>query len=280
MKSNTRSQRYELLIIGTRRLADSAAGKLRNCRRNRSFLVLLALIAGSLGALLVVPPIPQDQSYHAFADQRTLLGIPNFWNVASNLPFIAVGAVGLSQFHRSPATIVLFLGIFLTGFGSSYYHWNPNDETLFWDRLPMTLGFMAILTIVLEERISAKGPILLWPLLAIGVFSLVLWRWTGDLRLYAWVQFFPILALPLMLLLLPPKYTGTSYWLIAAALYALAKLLEFYDHAVYSVGSIVSGHTLKHLAAAAACFVILRYFQARRPIALDCSTPNCDVSAN
>jgi len=229
---------------------------------------------------LVVPPIPQDQSYHAFADQRTLLGIPNFWNVASNLPFIAVGAVGLSQFHRSPATIVLFLGIFLTGFGSSYYHWNPNDETLFWDRLPMTLGFMAILTIVLEERISAKGPILLWPLLAIGVFSLVLWRWTGDLRLYAWVQFFPILALPLMLLLLPPKYTGTSYWLIAAALYALAKLLEFYDHAVYSVGSIVSGHTLKHLAAAAACFVILRYFQARRPIALDCSTPNCDVSAN
>jgi hypothetical protein len=70
-----------------------------------------------------------------------------------------------------------------------------------------------------------------------------------------------------MFLLFPPKYTGKYYWLIAAALYALAKVLEFYDGAVYSVGSILSGHTLKHLAAAGACFAILRYFMARRPIA-------------
>ena len=238
-----------------------------NAKRNYPVLALLALIAASLAGLLVAPPIPQDQSYHQFADQRTLLGIPNFWNVASNLRFIAVGAVGLWRFHRHPAAIALFLGIFLTGFGSAYYHWNPNDGTLFWDRLPMTLCFMAILAVVVEERVSAKaGPVLLWPLLAIGVFSLVLWRWTGDLRLYVWVQFFPCLALPLLFLLFPAKYTGTSYWLIAAALYALAKLLEFYDDAVHSVGAIVSGHTLKHLAAAAACFAILRYFRTRRPI--------------
>jgi hypothetical protein len=69
-----------------------------------------------------------------------------------------------------------------------------------------------------------------------------------------------------MFLLLPPKYTGTSYWLLAAAFYALAKLLEFYDGAVFSVESMVSGHTLKHLAAVAACFAILRYFMIRRPI--------------
>ena len=111
------------------------------------------------------------------------------------------------------------------------------------------------------------GAIVLWPALAIGVFSLLLWRWTDDLRLYFWVQFFPCLALPLMFLLFPPRYTGTSYWLIAAALYALAKLFEFYDHAVYSVGFVLSGHTLKHFAAAAACFAILRYFQTRQPIA-------------
>ena len=71
-----------------------------------------------------------------------------------------------------------------------------------------------------------------------------------------------------MFLLLPPKYSGTFYWLVAAALYALAKLFEFYDSAIYSAGSIVSGHTLKHLAAAAACVAILRYFQKRRPIAV------------
>ena len=63
-----------------------------------------------------------------------------------------------------------------------------------------------------------------------------------------------------------PKYTGTSYWIIAAVLYALAKLLEFYDEEVYSVGSILSGHTVKHFAAAAACFAILRYYQTRQPL--------------
>jgi hypothetical protein len=230
-------------------------------------LVLLGLMVVSLAGLMLVPPIAQDQSYHQFADQRTLLGIPNFWNVISNFPFLVVGVMGLLEFHRHAPTIALFLGIFLVGFGSSYYHWNPNDGTLLWDRLPMTLAFMAILAIVVEERVSAAaGPILLWPLLALGVFSLLLWRSTGDLRLYVWVQFFPALALLVLLVLVPPRYTGTSYWLIAAALYALAKLLEFFDGAVYSVGSILSGHTLKHLAAAGACLAVLRYFQTRRAI--------------
>jgi hypothetical protein len=80
------------------------------------------------------------------------------------------------------------------------------------------------------------------------------------------VQFFPGVALALLFLLFPPKYSGTSDWLVAAALYALAKVFEFYDHAIYSLGSMLSGHTLKHLAAAAACFVILRHFAKRRPI--------------
>ena len=133
--------------------------------QRRPVLVFLGLMAASLAGLLLLPPIPQDQSYHHFADQRTLLGVPNFWNVISNLPFIAVGAAGLRRFHRDPATFVIFLGIFLTGFGSSYYHWNPSDSTLFWDRLPMTLCFMAILAVVVEERISARlGATLLWPL--------------------------------------------------------------------------------------------------------------------
>jgi hypothetical protein len=232
-------------------------------------VVIGFLTVCSLLGLLVLSPITQDQGYHQFADQRTLLGIPNFWNVVSNVPFIAVGAAGLRRFHHDPITIVLFFGILMTGFGSSYYHWNPNDGTLFWDRLPMTLCFMAILAAAIEERVNARaGGILLWPLLAIGVFSLLLWRWTGDLRLYVWVQFFPILALPLLFLLSPPKYTGTSYWVIAAVLYALAKFFEFYDREIYSAGLSLSGHTLKHLAAAAATFAVLRYFQTRRAIVL------------
>ena len=230
-------------------------------------VALLGLMAVSLAILPLLPPIPQDPSYHQFADQRTLLGIPNFWNVVSNLPFALVGAMGLWQFGRDRASFVLFLGVFLTGFGSAYYHWDPNDDTLFWDRLPMALTFMAILAVAVEERVSAKaGAILLWPLLALAVFSLLLWRWTDDLRLYGWVQFFPCIALPLLFVACPAKYSGTSYWLIAAAFYALAKLFEFYDHAIYSVGFILSGHTLKHFAAASACFAVLRYFQTRRPV--------------
>jgi hypothetical protein len=231
-------------------------------------VVLLGLMSASLAGLLLLPPIPQDQSYHQFADQRALFGIPNFWNVVSNLPFLAVGAAGLWRFRNDPATIVLFLGIFLTGIGSSYYHWNPNDRTLFWDRLPMTLAFAAILALVVAERVNTRaGAILLWPALAIGLFSLLVWLWTDDLRLYFWVQFFPGLALLLLFLLYPPMYTGTYYWIIAVGLYTLAKVFEFSDHAIFSAGYLLSGHTLKHLSAAAACFAILRYFETRRPIA-------------
>jgi hypothetical protein len=243
-------------------LAKMMLGSVKN---RRPLLVFLVLMITSLVGLLLLPPIAQDQNYHAFADQRTFFGIPNFWNVVSNLPFIAIGAAGLWQLRRDPAIDVLFLGILLTGFGSAYYHLNPNDRTLFWDRLPMAVSFMAILANALEERVDAKaGAVLLWPLITVGAFSLLLWRWTGDLRLYGWVQFFPCLALPLLFLLFPPQYSGTSYWLIAAALYALAKVFEFYDHAI-SIGS-VNGHTLKHIAAAAACFAILRHFQKRQPI--------------
>jgi hypothetical protein len=235
--------------------------------KNSRLLALLILMLASLVGLLLLPPIVQNQSYHDFADQRTFIGIPNFWNVVSNFPFIAIGAAGLWQLRRDSAIVVLFLGILLTGFGSAYYHLDPNDRTLFWDRLPMAVSFMAILAIAIEERVDAKaGAVLLWPLIIVGVFSLLLWRWTGDLRLYGWVQFFPCLAVPLLFVLFPPKYSATSYWLIAAALYGLAKLFEFYDHAIYSIGSLLSGHTLKHIAAAAACVAILRHFQKRRPI--------------
>jgi hypothetical protein len=230
-------------------------------------LVFFGLMVTSLGGLLLLPPITQDQTYHQFADQRMILGVPNFWNVVSNLPFLAVGAAGLRRFRANPATVVFFLGAFLTGIGSSYYHWNPNDDTLFWDRLPMTLSFAAILALVVEERVNAKvGAILLWPALATGLFSLLLWRWTGDLQLYFWVQFFPGVAVVLLFLLYPAKFTGTSYWISAGVLYALAKVFEFSDEAIFSANGLLSGHTLKHLAAAAACWAILRYFQARRPI--------------
>ncbi|MBV8890706.1 MAG: ceramidase domain-containing protein [Acidobacteria bacterium] len=230
-------------------------------------LVLAGLMAASIAGLALLPKIPQDQAYHLFADQRSLVGIPNFWNVVSNIPFMVVGAVGLARFRDDAARIVLFLGFFLTGIGSAYYHWDPNDATLFWDRLPMTISFAAILSLVVQERVAARiGSFLLWPMLVIGVASLLAWLWTDDLRLYFWAQFFPGVALIALFALYPARYTHAHYWLIAAGLYALAKLFEFTDYPIYSLGHLLSGHTLKHLSAAAACFVILRYFERRRSI--------------
>ncbi len=218
-------------------------------------------------ALWFIPPVPHDPAYHRFADQRELLGIANLWNVVSNVPFILIGLMGL----RLPGGLTMkamFLGIALIGVGSASYHWQPSDAALLWDRLPMTVAFMAIFANAIEERVHEKaGMLLLWPLILIGIGSLVMWRLTNDLRLYGWVQFFPLLALPLMFWLFPAKYTGTADWLIAAVLYVVAKAFEYYDVAVFSVGHELSGHTLKHLFAAGACLVVLRHFQTRRLIA-------------
>ena len=233
----------------------------------RPLVVLAGLAAVSLAALALVPRVPQDQAYHLFADQRTLIGIPNFWNVVSNIPFVVVGAVGLARFRDDAATIVLFLGFLLTGFGSAYYHWAPSNGTLFWDRLPMTISFAAIFSLVVQERVGRRvGSILLWPMLALGIASLLVWLWIDDLRLYFWEQFFPVVALVALFSLYPARYTHAHYWLIAAGWYALAKLFEFTDEPIYSLGHLLSGHTLKHLSAAGACFVILRYMELRQPI--------------
>jgi hypothetical protein len=241
----------------------------------RGAVFLLGGLALACAALLAaMAPITQDQSYHAFADERRLLGIPNFWNVASNLPFVAVGAAGLAYLRRDAAATTLFVGILLTGFGSSYYHAAPDDGRLFWDRLPMTIGFMALLAGALGERLGeATGRRALWPLLALGAASLLWWRWTGDLRPYVWVQFYPVLVLPILYWWFPAT-TGTAILIAAAVLYGLSKALEYLDHGIYSAsGEIVSGHTLKHLAAAAACYALLRYIAQRRPLAQAAGDP-------
>jgi hypothetical protein len=86
-----------------------------------------------------------------------VLGVPNFWNVVSNASFIAVGVAGLRRFRDGAAALVFFSGVLLTGIGSSYYHWDPNDGTLFWDRLPMTLSFAAIFAVVIGERVQREA---------------------------------------------------------------------------------------------------------------------------
>jgi hypothetical protein len=247
-------------------------------------MVLAAAVVASVA--LILPPMAQPQWYHMFADQRAFLSIPNFNDVVSNLPFAVVGLWGLAFLLRSDGKegrthfldkrerwpyAIVFAGLLLTAFGSAYYHLQPRNETLVWDRLPMTLVFMSFLAAIVAERISLRAGFWLLPtLLAIGVTSVLQWRVSelrgaGDLRFYAAVQLYSVLFL-LIALLLPSRYTRARDLATIAGFYVLAKILEALDRPIFELGHIVSGHTLKHLAAACAGYWILRMLLKRRPI--------------
>jgi hypothetical protein len=236
---------------------------------SRSF-VLIALALCAITAVFFLPPISQDPGYHNFADNRTLLGIPNFWNVLSNLPFLILGIVGLITFRdtklsaSSLAVFTLFIGVAAIGLGSAYYHWNPSNATLVWDRIPMTITFMSFFSIVISRYINQRcGFILLLPLVAIGIISVLSWYYSemnghGDLRLYALVQFLPMLAIPLIVFIYPSPRIMRIEIGATILLYAIAKFFESRDVHVFAGGEILSGHTIKHLFAAAAVFYILQ----------------------
>ena len=254
--------------------------------RRASAMLLLAVAAIVAVVALLLPRIPQPQEYHQFADQRSFLGLPHIGDVVSNLAFAAIGLWGLvfllrlnseriprhflDRRERWPYLLV-FAGSLLTGFGSWYYHLHPDNASLVWDRLPMTIAFMSLVAAVIAERISLRAGLWLLPiLLLIGMGSVLQWymsevRGAGDLRFYAAVQAYSILVL-VIALFMPPRYTRGSDLAVVAGLYALAKVLEILDEQIFAMGRIVSGHTLKHLAAAVSAYWILRMLQKRRPL--------------
>lgn len=242
-------------------------------------LVLVAAVAvAAIAAVALVPPIAQDPAYHRFADGRRLLGLDHFWNVASSLAFTLAGLWGVRlQLRRRargaavPLAEWLFaLAVVLIGPGSAWYHHDPTTTSLFWDRLAMAVAFMALFAAVLGETVApAWRRHGLAPLLLLGAGSVLYWRLTeragsGDLRPYALVQFLPPLLIVLLLTLQGSRrYHAPSIWR-ALACYALAKAAELGDGVVMQATGLVSGHTLKHLLAAAACALLLRAFAGSR----------------
>ena len=247
-------------------------------------MLLLGLFAVVLFLIGLLEPMPQDPGYHLFADSRTVFGIPNFNDVASNLGFAVAGIVGLVLVAGTRHTIfacppdirpyaIFFVAITLVSIGSAYYHWAPSNERLFWDRLPMSMAFMAISSAVVADRIDSRAGNgwLLLVMLAAGAASLIYWNWTessgqGDLRFYALVQFYPMAALPLIIGLFPRfRYTAGRYLAWMIFWYGSAKVLEHFDGEVFALlGHTVSGHTLKHLAAAVAPMVIVHMLLAQK----------------
>jgi hypothetical protein len=230
------------------------------------FVIAFTVLA--VAAALLTPATPQSLAYHDFADSREMFGIANFLNVASNVAFLVVGIIGLFLTMSERARfqcgierwpyVIFFVGVLLTAAGSAYYHLAPDNSRLFWDRLPMTITFMALISSQIVDRISVRaGLILLLPMLLVGAAAVVYWRVTesagvGNVVPYGILQGYSVIMLLLMTALMPSRYSLGHYLYWVFAWYVVSKLLETFDAQVLQLGHVVSGHTLKHVAAAAA----------------------------
>jgi hypothetical protein len=223
-------------------------------------LLIPGILLVAVILLWIHGPIPQDQSYHAFVDQRELWGIPNFLDVVSNLPFLLVGIAGLLWARLArPVTMrnilnLLFIGFILLTIGSGWYHWDPRDETLVLDRIPIAIIFMSFFCVIIHDHIGEWYAAHLWMVLnLIGVGSVLYWHFTeqaghGDLRPYALVQFFPLVAMPVIMKLYHSRHEHWRHVLFIYLFFGLAKLTEELDEEIFhALNGVMSGHTLKHL---------------------------------
>lgn len=244
--------------------------------RKRARMLALAGMILAIAAV-VLPPVVQPQAYHDFADQRGWLGVPNVGDVASNFAFLVVGLAGLLAMRLPSAQAMgrtcvhayglTFAGLALTAFGSAYYHWSPSDARLVWDRLPMTLVFMPLLAATLGERLRWNSDAPLLGLSLLGVGCVVYWKITGNLLPYFVAEGGSILLLLLAVALLPTRWSGRAQLFAVLGTYLVAFACEQGDKPVFQVtGGMVSGHTIKHLVAALAFFVLLRMLQRQRPL--------------
>jgi hypothetical protein len=189
------------------------------------FVIGITVLA--VAAALLIPAMPQPLAYHDFADHREAFGVHNFLDVGSNIAFFIVGVVGLvvtmgrrARFQFSIERwpyVIFFLGVLTTAAGSSYYHLAPDNETLFWDRLPMTVAFMALVSSQIVDRINIRaGLALLLPMLMLGAASVVYWRVTeragvGNVMPYGILQGYSVVILLLLAALTPSRYTRGNY---------------------------------------------------------------------
>ena len=204
----------------------------------------------------------------------------NIFNVMSNAPFFIVGMLGLYRLYRAqdmviinalqPTYGVFFLSLVLIALGSPYYHLQPDNFSLLWDRLPMSMAFMAFFCIVvgefIDEKIAAK---IFYPLVITGLVSVVYWYWTetrgeGDLRLYILVQYLPVVLIPFILWRGTSSFSHGHYYWAVLGCYVLAKLFELNDRSVFEGLGFISGHSIKHLVSALGAYVFYRALRQRR----------------
>jgi predicted membrane channel-forming protein YqfA (hemolysin III family) len=259
-------------------------------------LLLIGLTLLAVAAALFMPAMPQPAAYHDFADKRQAYGIENVLDVVSNLAFAIAGVAGLALVLRprtcfaSPAErlpyLVFGIGVLLTAAGSCYYHLKPNNETLFWDRLPMTIAFMGLVSAQIVDRVQPRtGLLVLGPALLVGVGTVVYWIVTerqgrGNVVPYAVLQAYAVLLLLQLALLHPSRYTHGGAIYVVFAAYLLAKVFEHYDRQIFALTGMVSGHTLKHVVAGLAGIPVVWMLWHRRLVAPQPAGRSGKVSAS
>ena len=246
-------------------------------RYYRDFVLIVVFIVTDV-ILYFLDPIAQDLAYHKFSDCREIFGIAHFMDVMSNIPFLVIGFMGIrlarKVFKKETMAyflmaFVLFWGVFLTGLGSAFYHYAPNNFTLIFDRLPMTLVFTAFFASIIYDYVDRRaGAWVFYTLLVIGAYSIFYWYYTeiigeGDLRLYAFIQFFPVVAVPLILIFYKNSELYTKKLIYVFGAYALAKICEHFDTQIFELLGFISGHTIKHLFSALAVYFIYTIYKNR-----------------
>jgi hypothetical protein len=262
-----------------------AAARRRECMLGGLFLLMLA------GAL-IGPAVAQPSHYHAFADQRGWGMLSHAMDVLSNLPFVLWGAAGLWALLRAMRVqavsgvaaglaALIFSGLVMTAMVSAAYHFRPDDAGLAWDRGGMVFAFAGLLGLAALRAVSARaGVALALAVLALGPLSVYSWSLSGNVLPWAVLQFGGML-LVVWFAWLPPVRSGRAWpvlpvrWMMVIAIYALAKLLELGDHAVYEwTGHLVSGHSLKHVVASFAAWPVVSALLAARKIKAESSAPS------
>jgi hypothetical protein len=229
----------------------------------------LALAVGAMG------PIAQDQHFHAFAD-TSLFGIAHFGNVASNAAYLMVGVAGMCRLARVgiavPAETALtlrawFIGFILVAAGSAWYHADPSDASLVWDRAAMTVVFAAATAIYVADRISGRaGLLLLAALVALGLASQLYWHASGDLRAYRFAELLPFALVPAICMLFPGRLTTFRHAAAVIGVFAAATLCEHFDVEIADLlGGATTGHTIKHLISAGAGGLMIAMIGRRTP---------------
>jgi hypothetical protein len=232
----------------------------------KTLSIIIAVVGVVFYGLWDYLPSADPESYFLFSDQERVWGLPHFWNVFSNVIFLYVSLFGFFLFIKNyhaydlglwESFLILNISIFVTSWGSSYFHLNPSPTTLLWDRLPMAVGFASLFSFVFADRVTDRYVRIMLPVLSGLAVATVLSIDAGpkDLRPYIVMQFGSLLACLYILFFFRDGRLSNKLLVTSFALYALAKVCEYFDHGVFDY-FFLSGHTLKHLLAGFAVLLV------------------------